>query len=119
MQNLLNPKFSACTAQDPRQSDLGEKFKALSADEQRRHAMRVIEKADELGRRKTLRLSVLIDRNNPPDLEHHRVKKTIWSVAFSDRERAISWIIQAYGFGLGVFANNSMSGLGHPCEGRL
>lgn len=124
MQNRLSkPKFSACTAQIPRakwQSDLGEKFKALSADDQRRHAMRVIERADELGRRKTLRLSVLVDRNNPPDLGHHRQKKNVWSVAFVDRARAIEWIIQAYGFGLGVHHHGigAGSGLGHPCAGR-
>ena len=115
MQNLLNPKFPQCTAQEKRWSERGEVFKRLSAEDQRRLAMRVIERA---GRR--LRLSVLINRDYPPDLEHHRVRKTIWSVAFDDRERAIAWVIKAYGLGLAVHHTGTGvgSGLGHPCEGR-
>ena len=115
--HLLNSKFSGCTAQErKRLSERGEVFKRLSAEEQRRLAMLVIERA---GRCKSLRLSVIIQRNDPPALEYHRQKKTIRSVTFQDRERAIRWVIDAYGQGLAVF-NGSFptSGLGHPCEGR-
>ena len=114
--SLIAQSFLVCPAAQ-RQNRLGAAFRALPEDDQRRHAMRVIERADELGRRKTLRLSVLIDRNNPPDLEYHRQKKNIRTVAFADRERAIEWIIQAYGFGLDVHHGIGVgSDLGHPCE---
>lgn len=102
------------------QANLGEKFRDLPADEQRRSALRLIENA-EARRNGRLRLSILIDRDNPPDIEWHRTSKGVYAVGFEDREAAIEWVIKAYGLGFAVAHSSSMLGVGslpfrHPCE---
>ena len=115
MHSLLKENFSDCT--DLRQAKLGEAFRALPAEEQRRHALHVIERAFEREpRRKLLQFSILTDRRNPPDIEYHRRRKTEWKVSFVDREAAIEWILKAYALGFTIFIGGGS--MGHPCEGE-
>ena len=62
MRSLLKANFSDCTAL---QAKLGERFRALSAEEQRWHAEHRIARAEENRPRRLLRLSIITDRRSP------------------------------------------------------
>lgn len=106
------PRQAACP------SRLGEAFRALPDDEQRRHAEAMLNRSVEVIPRQKRRWFAVLDDKAP--LEFHRKGRGKLVAGFQDPERALDWIVAAYRLGLAVFyqrcADGYGGGPGHPCD---